>query len=51
MTQKEVHERTGIDISSLSKIENGQGNPSINTLAKMAHAIGRTVPELFAPRT
>lgn len=50
VTQREVHERTGIDIASLSRIENGQGNPSLDTLAKMARAIGRTLPDLFAPR-
>ncbi|MBD0273135.1 MAG: helix-turn-helix transcriptional regulator [Acetobacteraceae bacterium] len=51
VTQREVHERTGIDIASLSRIENGRGNPSLDTLAKMARAIGRALPDLFAPRS
>ena len=41
MTQKELSERTGISQADISKIENGNGNPSLKTLQKIAHAFGK----------
>ena len=40
LTQKELSERTGIAQSDISKIENGNANPSINTLQRLAKGMG-----------
>ncbi len=38
----DVAERAGIDKAALSRLENGQHlNPTVNTLARYAHAIGK----------
>ncbi len=38
----DVAERSGIDKAALSRLENGQQpNPTVNTLARYAHAIGK----------
>ncbi len=42
-TQKELSERSGIAQSDISKLENGNANPSIKTLQKLATALGRTL--------
>ena len=39
-SQKELSELTGIDQSDISKIERGVANPSINTLNRIATALG-----------
>ena len=41
LTQKELSELTGITQSDLSKIENGNANPSIKTLQKLAKAFNK----------
>lgn len=41
MTQAELSKITGITQSDISKIENGNGNPSVKTLKKIAHAFGK----------
>ena len=41
MTQTQLSEVTGITQSDISKIENGNGNPSLKTLRKIAHALGK----------
>ena len=43
MTQKELSEKSGIAQGDISKIERGNGNPSIRTLQKIAAAMGKTV--------
>lgn len=40
LSQKELAERTGIDQSDISKIERGVANPSVNTLNRIADALG-----------
>ena len=40
MTQEDVAVKLGISVSHLSKIESGTRNPSGNTLAKLAFAVG-----------
>lgn len=40
MSQKDLADRTGIDQSDISKIERGVSNPSINTLDRLAKAMG-----------
>ena len=41
MTQTQLSEITGITQSDISKIENGNGNPSLKTLKKISHAFGK----------
>ena len=41
MTQAELSKLTGITQSDISKIETGNGNPSLKTLKKIAHAFGK----------
>ena len=41
MTQMQLSELTGITQSDISKIENGNGNPSLKTLQKIARAFGK----------
>ncbi len=41
LTQKELAERVGMRQGNLSRLENGNGNPSINTLAKIARGLGK----------
>lgn len=41
ITQKELSERTGIAQSDISKLENGNANPSVKTLERVATALGK----------
>lgn len=41
MTQKDLSEITGIHQSEISKIENGNANPSLKTLERIANAFGK----------
>ena len=41
MTQKELAEKTGIRQSNISRIENGSGSPTIDTLARIAAGLGK----------
>jgi predicted transcriptional regulator len=43
LTQKELSERTGIAQSDISKLENGNANPSIKTLQRLAEAMGKSL--------
>lgn len=49
ITQKELSERTGIAQGDISKLENGNGNPSIKTLQRLAKAMGMSVKIEFVP--
>ena len=40
MSQRELAEKSGIDQSDISKIERGVSNPSIQTLNRLAEAMG-----------
>ena len=40
MTQKELSEKTGIAQGDISKLENGNANPSIRTLQRLAAGMG-----------
>ena len=40
LTQKQLSEKTGIDQSDISKLENGTRNPSINLLKRLAEGLG-----------
>ena len=41
MTQAELAAACGMKPSNLCRLENGNGNPSIATLSKIAHGLGR----------
>lgn len=43
LSQKELAERCGMKASNLCRLENGNGNPSVATLAKVAHGLGKTL--------
>lgn len=51
ITQKELSERTGIAQGDISKLENGNGNPSVRTLQRLASAMGMTLKIEFVPKT
>ena len=50
ITQKELSERTGIAQSDISKLENGNSNPTINMLQRLAEGMGMTVKLQFIPK-
>lgn len=41
LTQKELSQKTGIAQSDISKLEKGNGNPSIKTLQRLANAMNK----------
>lgn len=49
MTQEELSKATGIDQGSLSRIENGEGNPTINKLKKIAKGMNAKLKIEFIP--
>ena len=51
LTQKELSERTGIAQGDISKLENGNANPSIRTLQRLAAAMGMILKVEFLPNT
>ncbi|HHT44092.1 MAG TPA: helix-turn-helix transcriptional regulator [Fastidiosipila sp.] len=49
MTQKELSEKTGIAQSDISRLESGNGNPSIRTLRRLASGMNMTLTIDFKP--
>ena len=49
LTQKELASLTGIHQADISKIENGNANPSLKTLRKLAKGLGATLKIEFVP--
>ena len=47
ITQQQLSEKTGINQSNLSRIENGNGNPSVSTLYRIASALGKKLSMSF----
>ncbi len=47
LTQMQLAERTGIYQADISKIERGLGNPSLNTLQRLAVGMGKTLEVNF----
>ena len=43
LTQSELAKKTGIAQGDISKIENGNGNPSIKTLKRLAEGMGKNL--------
>ena len=51
MTQSELASRTGIAQGDISKLEKGNGNPSIKTLKRLAAGLGKELKiEFVDPR-
>ena len=48
ITQKELSLRTGIAQADISKLENGNANPSLRTLQRLAIGMGRKLKIEFA---
>lgn len=46
LSQRDVCERTGIDIATYSRIEQGHSSPLLDTLIRIADAIGVPLAEL-----
>lgn len=49
LTQKDLSEKTGIAQGDISKLENGNANPSINTLKRLAKAMDMSLHIEFVP--
>lgn len=49
MTQKELADRTGIAQGDISKLENGNANPSIRTLQRLATGMNKILKVEFVP--
>jgi predicted transcriptional regulator len=49
LTQKQLAERTGIAQGDISKIENGNANPSLRTLKRLAKAMDMKLKLEFEP--
>ena len=47
MTLSELADAADVSVGLISQIERGQGNPSYNTLIKLAHALGVKVGDFF----
>ena len=41
ITQKELSAKTGITQADISRLENGEANPSLKTLKRVAEALGK----------
>lgn len=48
ITRKDLAEKLEVNPVSVSRLING--NPTIDTLQRIADALGVTIPELFAPQ-
>ena len=51
ITQKELSQRTGITQADISKLENGNANPSVKTLKKLAKGLNMRLKIEFVPMT
>ncbi|MCI8442522.1 MAG: helix-turn-helix domain-containing protein [Provencibacterium sp.] len=49
LTQKQLAERTGIAQADISKLENGNANPSLRTLQRLAAGMGMKIKVEFIP--
>jgi transcriptional regulator with XRE-family HTH domain len=48
LSQKEVTVSANLDTAQYSRIENGKTDPSVNTLEKIANALGVSLADLFS---
>ena len=49
MTQKQLADKTGIAQADISKLENGNANPSLRTLQRLAAGMGMQIKIEFVP--
>ena len=49
LTQKDLAARTGIAQADISKLENGNANPSLRTLQRLADVMGMKLKVEFVP--
>ena len=49
LSQKQLSEKTGITQPDISKLENGNANPSIRTLQRLANGMGMKLRLEFLP--
>ncbi len=49
LSQKQLAEKTGIAQSDISKLENGNANPSLRTLQRLAAGMGMQLKLEFVP--
>ena len=49
LTQKDLSDRTGIAQADISKLENGNSNPSLKTLKRLAEGMGMKLKLEFVP--
>ena len=47
VTLTDLHERTGIAVSTLSDIRRGKQSPTVKTLEKIAEGLGVSVKDFF----
>ena len=47
LSQQELAERCGMRPSNLCRLENGNGNPSVATLSRIAYGLGRRLKISF----
>ena len=47
LTQKQLAEKSGISQGDISKLENGNANPSLRTLQRLAAGMGKTLHITF----
>lgn len=50
LTQKELSERTGIAQTEISRLENGERNPSLRLLQRLADGLGMVLNISFEPK-
>ena len=48
LTQEEAAEKAKIHVSTLGRIERGESNPPIQTISKIAYALGVKAKELLS---
>ena len=47
MTQGDICRKLGVDRAYISNVENGNKNPTLSTITKLAKALGVSVDELL----
>lgn len=50
LSQKQLAERTGIDRADISRLENGNANPSLKLLKRIADGLGKKLKIEFVPK-
>lgn len=50
MTQKQLAQRTGVNQADISKIETGNGNPTLNLLKRLADGMDMNLKLEFVPK-